>query len=404
MSNTQNEAKKDQNKNSFIFTLILGLVVVVIFFLILSNVNKKEEKSGAQEFANPTHHAETLTAVVEKAQNKITELEKKNEMLQKQFKEEMDTQITEQNRKQEALEEKFMNLLNERNEKASPQYQNMAIENTQNDNLEVDRSIKEIKFNLSKPVAKVTPKKNIDSYVPSGTFVKAVMIGGADASAAVYSQAILSPMVFRIIENGTMPNHKKSHLKNCVVTGAVFGDISSERGLIRAEQLSCIFPNGQILDIKINGAVFGPEGKNGIRGNPMWRENALLQRAFAAGSLSGLAEGLSQSYSTNSVSPEGVVQAVKDGKVFQNGLAKGLGKAMDKLADYNIQRAEQYHPVIQLSAGTVVDIVFLNGFYLDDEAKAGEAKKEESLFSEPRNANPWTLTDFRHLEKLKGEG
>ena len=38
---------------------------------------------------------------------------------------------------------------------------------------------------------------------------------------------------------------------------------------------------------------------------------------------------------------------------------------MDKLAEYNIKRAEQYHPVIQLSAGTVVDIVFQEGFFLD---------------------------------------
>jgi conjugal transfer pilus assembly protein TraB len=40
---------------------------------------------------------------------------------------------------------------------------------------------------------------------------------------------------------------------------------------------------------------------------------------------------------------------------------------MDKLADYNIRRADQYHPVIQLTAGTVVDLVFLKGFYLDGQ-------------------------------------
>jgi conjugal transfer pilus assembly protein TraB len=46
-------------------------------------------------------------------------------------------------------------------------------------------------------------------------------------------------------------------------------------------------------------------------------------------------------------------------------VAKGGSKAMDKYADYNIQRAEQYHPVIQISAGSVVDIVFVKGFFLD---------------------------------------
>ena len=45
---------------------------------------------------------------------------------------------------------------------------------------------------------------------------------------------------------------------------------------------------------------------------------------------------------------------------------------MDKIADYNIRRADQYHPVIQLSAGTIVDVVFLKGFYLDGQKHDNE--------------------------------
>jgi conjugal transfer pilus assembly protein TraB len=77
------------------------------------------------------------------------------------------------------------------------------------------------------------PLKNPETYVPAGTFVQAVMLGGADASAAVNSSSNPVPMLFRITADGTLPNHKKSHLKDCVVTAAVVGDISSERGLIR---------------------------------------------------------------------------------------------------------------------------------------------------------------------------
>lgn len=214
-------------------------------------------------------------------------------------------------------------------------------------------------------MAERVPLKNPDTYVPAGTFAKAVMIGGADASAAVNAQSNPSPMLFRIIEEGTLPNHQKSHLKDCVVTAAVVGDISSERGLIRLENMSCTFPSKEIVDQPVEGSVFGSEGKNGIRGKPVWREGALLQRAFAAGALSGISEGISQTYTTNSISPQGNVATIDPSKVAQVGLGKGVGKAMDKLADYNIQRAEQYHPVIQLSAGAVVDVVFLKGFFLD---------------------------------------
>jgi conjugal transfer pilus assembly protein TraB len=231
----------------------------------------------------------------------------------------------------------------------------------------ISQGIREDNLSLSKPKneSDEDPTKNPDTYVPAGTFVKAVMIGGADASAAVNAQSNPVPMLFRLVANGTLPNHKKSHLKDCIITAAAVGDISSERGMIRLENLSCTFPNDEVVDQAVEGTIFGPEGKNGVRGTPVWREAALLQRAFAAGTLSGLSTGLSQTYTTNSISADGNVQTVNPSKIFQYGVASGAGKAMDKLADYNIQRAEQYHPVIQLSAGTTVDVVFLKGFFLD---------------------------------------
>jgi conjugal transfer pilus assembly protein TraB len=136
-------------------------------------------------------------------------------------------------------------------------------------------------------------------------------------------------MLFRLIEQGTLPNHRKSHLKDCVVTAAVVGDISSERGMIRLESLSCAFPNNEVVDQSVEGTIFGSEGKNGVRGNPVWREGALLQRAFAAGALSGFSNALSQTYTANSISTLGNVQTVNGSKVAQYGLANGAGTAMD---------------------------------------------------------------------------
>ncbi|MCP3682585.1 MAG: hypothetical protein GY861_07845, partial [bacterium] len=193
------------------------------------------------------------------------------------------------------------------------------------------------------------PSKNPKDYVPSGTFVKAVALGGADASAAVNAQSNPQPMLFRIIENGTMPNNKKSRLKGCLATAAVVGDISSERGFIRLETLSCVEPGtNKIIDLNVEGTVFGPEGKSGIRGIPMWREGKLLQRAFVAGALSGLSSGITQKYTQTSISPLGTIKSLSsDTKdILQYGAAGGLGTAMEKLADYNIKRAEQYHPVL----------------------------------------------------------
>jgi len=166
------------------------------------------------------------------------------------------------------------------------------------------------------------------------------------------------------------------------------------------------------LDLEVEGTVFGSEGKNGVRGTPLWREGSLLWRAAAAGTLSGFSQGLSQKYTTSSISPLGSTQTVNNGDVAKYGLAQGLGNAMDKLADYNIQRAEQYHPVIQLSAGTEVDIVFLKGFYLDESKPETSSNKETSeedvIVENTDNSNtespkPLTLTT-KQAEKIKEYG
>ena len=189
----------------------------------------------------------------------------------------------------------------------------------------------------------------------------------------VNSQSNPTPVLFRLLDTGTLPNHHHSHLKDCVATAAAIGDISSERGLMRLERLSCVSPNHhEVIEFSVEGTVFGPEGKNGVRGVPLWREGALLKRAFIAGSLSGFSQGIASQYTTTALSPTGAVTSVNNADIFKFGAAQGVSNAMDKIADYNIRRADQYHPVIQLSAGTIVDIVFLKGFYLDGQKHDNE--------------------------------
>jgi conjugal transfer pilus assembly protein TraB len=255
-----------------------------------------------------------------------------------------------------------------------------------------------------KPMKNHRPLQNPDTFVPAGTFAEAIMLGAADASAGVNSQANPSPMLFRVVAEGTLPNHQKSHLKDCVVTAAVVGDISSERGQIRLERMSCTFPNGEIVEQAVEGTVFGMDAKNGVRGNPVWREGALLGRAAVAGTLSGIGSGISQSYTTSSISPLGTTQTVPGSDVFKYGAAQGAANAMEKLADYNIRRAEQYHPVIQLAAGQPVDVVFLKGFYLD--GRKHDVNEQENhqaeLFpsSNHTTANGLTLSE-REMAKIK---
>ncbi len=400
--------KKQQQRN----LIIVASVVVLVLFGLSYFMDNKSESSKTKDpvetvnFATPLNHVDAQAIWIERAQNQLAEqgktttsMEQQLQLLQ-QAKEAQDRQTQQQTQILETLQTKVTTLTQQLAQRR-PQSQGMdgsaaafppapGMEGSPNQG---DGFISDDTLNLApqKNALNLIPLKNPETFVPAGSFVRAITLGAADVSAGVTSQGNPSPMLFRILDQGTLPNHQHSHLKNCVATAAAIGDISSERGEVRLERLSCVNPNGQVVEYPVEATVFGPDGKNGVRGNPLWREGALVQRAFIAGTLSGISNGVAQSYTSNSISPWGSVQTVSPSKIFQYGLAQGVGNAAEKLANYNIRRAEQYHPVIQLSAGTVVDIVFLKGFYLD--GKKHSENEEDLLATNNTNTTAETIPD-----------
>lgn len=418
---TAQEVKTNQHRNLLIVSGIAVIIGISIYYLMdRGSPDSSSRKDEAASFSHPVEQVNAQSLWIERAQNKLKEQERhmaelKNEITQ--IKNNVNQQPIENDPRYQALQKQnqlFQEALKENTKQQQvqgsdgqvfstipgarinslPQSQDVAkaeVMGIDNDELHL-KSISDL------------PKKNPDSFVPSGTFAEAIMLGAADASAGVQAQSNPSPMLFRIIADGTLPNHKKSHLKDCVVTAAVVGDISSERGQIRLERMSCTFPNGEIVEQPVEGTVFGMDAKNGVRGTPVWREGALLGRAAVAGTLSGLGSAVAQTYTTNSISPLGTTQTVNSGEIFKYGAAQGASNAMEKLAEYNIRRAEQYHPVIQLTAGQPVDVVFLKGFYLDgrrhEESNDEKSVPTELFPSSSQTATGLTLSE-RELEKIK---
>lgn len=423
---TTDEVKARQHRTLLLFAAAALIVSGVLYYFVSDDTSNRPQKTDAASFSSPVSQMNTQPVVMERMQNKLKEQERKmaemsQQMIQiknndKQKSLETDPEyqaLQKQNRELQAeLQAKneaekrtsegvtktqgevFSTIPGPRIHNGSTSDRDDAMEQTGIDNDELHLQSLSTK-----------PKKNPDSFVSAGTFAEAIMLGAADASAGVQAQSNPSPMLFRVIADGTLPNHQKSHLKDCVVTAAVVGDISSERGQIRLERMSCTFPNGEIVEQPVEGTVFGMDAKSGVRGNPVWREGALLGRAAVAGTLSGLGSAIAETYTTNSISPLGTTQTVNNGDIFKFGAAHGASNAMEKLAEYNIRRAEQYHPVIQLSAGQSVDIVFLKGFYLDGrhhEENEQEKIESSSLFPANSHQTPSGLTlSERDLEKIK---
>nr|UNJ80382.1 IncF plasmid conjugative transfer pilus assembly protein TraB [Morganella morganii] len=86
-------------------------------------------------------------------------------------------------------------------------------------------------------------------------------------------------MQFKLTGQLHLPSNQRSgKLENCFVTAATYGDISSERAIVRLQRLSCVI-NGKHIDTAVKGHV-SFYGKNGIKGIPVMRNGQILGLAL----------------------------------------------------------------------------------------------------------------------------
>ena len=120
----------------------------------------------------------------------------------------------------------------------------------------------------------------------------------------------------------------------------------------------------------------GEDGKAGVMGRLITKQGQVLANALIAGIGSGLGQAFQQSATTTSTSPLGSTSTVKSGEEFKAGISSGVGKAMDRLAQYYISLAEKLYPVVEVDAGRLVDVVITKGAMLP----MGEAAAEIPCF------------------------
>jgi conjugal transfer pilus assembly protein TraB len=220
------------------------------------------------------------------------------------------------------------------------------------------------------------PARDTRRYIPSGAFTRAILLGGLDAPTGGQAQRNPQPVLLRLVDNAVLPNHFRSRIKECFVVGAGYGDVSAERAYIRTESLSCVTRDGTAIDVPIKGYVAGEDGKAGMRGRLVSKQGQLLANALLAGVASGIGSAFQQSSTTLSVSPLGTTGTVDPGKQFEAGFGTGVGRALDRLAQYYISLAEKVFPVIEVDAGRTVDVVITQGISLQGPLDAAAEDRE----------------------------
>ena len=215
-------------------------------------------------------------------------------------------------------------------------------------------------------------------YLPSGTMFEAILMNGMDAPTGGGAARSPYPVAMRISSVAFLPNRFQTNVRECFLGGSGFGRLDSERVHIRTETLSCILNDGSVVDADVEGYITGEDGKVGMRGIVVERSGALLARAALAGIASGLSEATRpriRSSVQTGAGAGGISFDTPDTRdVLEVGAYAGVSSAMEKLADFYLERAEEIYPIIELDAMRQATAHLTRGVHLRimSDARHGE--------------------------------
>jgi hypothetical protein len=170
----------------------------------------------------------------------------------------------------------------------------------------------------------------------------------------------------------------KMDTSNCRISGSAYGDLSSERAIIRLEKLVCE-KDGLYQTSKIAGQIFGPDGYNGIKGVVVSTSSKHIKNAAFGGLLSGLS-GSAKGQDGATLTGAGIISTKKTGMgyLLGQGAMQGVSNAGEKIADYFLRQAEAMSPVLTIKPGVKVNTQITKGFFvgeLNTHKKIKNAKK-----------------------------
>lgn len=203
--------------------------------------------------------------------------------------------------------------------------------------------------------------------IPAGSILRGVLLSGLDAPTGVQARRDPYPALVRLKHEAILPNRFRSDVRECFILIAGYGELSSERALLRSETLTCVRRDGGVIEVPLDGYAVGEDGKVGLRGRLVSKQGQVIARAMQVAFL----EGVAQVFNTSQVSvistrSDGTVQYqdLLSGDSLQAAAATGTGKTLERLAQYYLDMAEEIFPVIEIDAGRPVELIVNRGLSL----------------------------------------
>jgi len=362
---------KSEKLKSFIFmaTLTVLLITVVMISSALVSDVATQDDSKKKAVSDVVIQYDNAVKVEENSfkqtyGDKLNMLEQNNQELSKNIAEIM-SMLSEQ--KQTPSINSFTNG-------TAPQVnQNQAFSNFEPPKVEEPKPIKTvpvtstltiiadpIKEEKKEEVKDKETKKPKQIIVPAGSFVKGRLLNGLDAPSSGAAKSSPHPVAIQIIDKSILPNKFRADIKDCVAIGSGYGELSSDRAILRVENLSCVKKDGTSITSKGSsiGYVTGEDGKIGLSGRVVSKQGAILARALVAGFAEGMAKVFTQSNTYVATSANGTVSTPDPNKAFESSMYGGAAEASKKVAEYYLKLNDEMFPIVEIAVGRKCDIIF----------------------------------------------
>lgn len=227
--------------------------------------------------------------------------------------------------------------------------------------------------------------KDAKIYIPETSYVSGYLLGGLAVSTSLNTpDENASPVIIRLTKRGNLPKNFNLDIATCRILGSSYGDLSSERAVIRLEKMVCIDPSTELVTTSnIAGTVHGPDGMNGIKGKVVATSSKHIKNALIGGVISGLSQS-SKGQDAMTITSLGTITSQKKGfqDMVTGGASSGVATAGEKVANYYLKMAESMSPILTIPGGVKVDIIFTKGFFIGElttHKKIAKERKQESI-------------------------
>lgn len=225
-------------------------------------------------------------------------------------------------------------------------------------------------------------------YIPAGSMFTGVLLNGLDAPTSAAAQKNPTPVVMRVKREAVLPNYALIDVRECFVLAAGYGQLSSERAIMRAESLSCVRTDGQVFEAKLDSYIVGTDGKVGIPGRLVSKQGQLIAQTLLAGTLGGIGEAFTSNkipqLNINPLSNGGIYQSEDLATIAQNGLTEGFSTTTNMIAKFYLDMAKEIFPVVEIPAGEVGTIIVTRGSHLPLRGSTSLKKYKRPLFRNNR--------------------